>query len=261
MMKVNDFCDTLERAACETKTLYILGCFGAPMNEENKSRYTKNYPFNAREDRAELIKNATSDTFGFDCVCLIKGILWGWCGDVNSEYGGAVYNSNGVPDVDESDLLNLCNDVTTDFSTIQKGEMVWIYGHCGVYIGDGKVVECTYNWDDGVQITKLGNISSKYESDKVRVWSKHGKLPYVDYRQSVDVLAEQALKIAHENYIVVQDLVNAIKSGDDKTIEELAYEVIEGKWGNGEARKIALTSNGYNYTEVQQLVNKILTSK
>ena len=43
-----------------------------------------------------------------------------------------------------------------------------------------------------------------------------------------------------------------------KSNEELANEVLEGKWGNGEERKKRLTDAGYNYQEVQNLVNKKL---
>lgn len=43
-----------------------------------------------------------------------------------------------------------------------------------------------------------------------------------------------------------------------KTLEEIAQEVIAGKWGNGEERKIALTKAGYDYTAVQSLVNTSL---
>lgn len=46
-----------------------------------------------------MINAASADTFGFDCVCLIKGVLWGWHGDKNAVYGGATYTSNGVPDI------------------------------------------------------------------------------------------------------------------------------------------------------------------
>lgn len=45
-----------------------------------------------------------------------------------------------------------------------------------------------------------------------------------------------------------------------KTIEELANEVIAGKWGNGEDRKNRLTNAGYNYSEVQARVNQLLAS-
>jgi LysM repeat protein len=42
-----------------------------------------------------------------------------------------------------------------------------------------------------------------------------------------------------------------------KTVEQLAKEVIEGKWGNGEERKKRLTEAGYNYKEVQNKVNEL----
>lgn len=43
-----------------------------------------------------------------------------------------------------------------------------------------------------------------------------------------------------------------------KTIDELADEVIQGKWGNGEDRVKRLTEAGYDYNAVQKRVNEIL---
>lgn len=43
-----------------------------------------------------------------------------------------------------------------------------------------------------------------------------------------------------------------------KSIEEIAKEVINGKYGNGNERKIKLEQLGYNYKEVQQKVNELL---
>ena len=40
-----------------------------------------------------------------------------------------------------------------------------------------------------------------------------------------------------------------------KTAVEIADEVIAGKWGNGEERKQRLTEAGYNYAEIQDIVN------
>ena len=45
------------------------------------------------------------------------------------------------------------------------------------------------------------------------------------------------------------------------SIDELAREVIAGKWGNGDARKKALTAKGYDYAAVQKRVDEILTGK
>lgn len=43
-----------------------------------------------------------------------------------------------------------------------------------------------------------------------------------------------------------------------KSIEEVAKEVISGKYGNGEARKTAITNAGYDYASVQAKVNEIV---
>ena len=174
-------------AACKDvaknyKTLYIMGCFGAPMTAKNKARYTKNHSYNKQVFRAEAINAASIDTFGFDCVCLIKGLLWGWDGDTSKTYGGAGYAINGVPDIGADTMIKKCKDVSTDFSKIQVGEAVWMPGHIGVYVGDGLAVECTPIWKDGVQVTAVANIGRK-EGYSLRKWEKHGKLPYVTYEE------------------------------------------------------------------------------
>ena len=43
-----------------------------------------------------------------------------------------------------------------------------------------------------------------------------------------------------------------------KTVTELAKEVIQDKWGNGEERKNRLTAAGYDYKAVQAEVNRLL---
>lgn len=70
------------------------------------------------------------------------------------------------------------------------------------------------------------------------------------------------LTAAGYDYDAVQAAVNA-KLGTPaapakKSIDEIAAEVIAGKWGNGADRKTKLEAAGYNYTEVQNAVNKKL---
>lgn len=173
VMKATDFVSKAKDIAKNYKTLYVMGCFGAPLNSANKTRYTQNHSYNKKASRTKMIKNASSDTFGFDCVCLIKGILWGWNGNVNKTYGGAKYTSNGVPDISANTIIKstYCDDISTDFNNIAVGEIVWQSGHVGIYIGNKQVVECTPAWENKVQITKLSQ----------RSWKKHGKLKYIDY--------------------------------------------------------------------------------
>lgn len=168
------------KAVASNKTLYIMGCFGAPMSDRNKEKYINHHEYNRGPGRPEKIRAATADTFGFDCCGLIKGLLWGWDGDTRTTYGGAAYASNSVPDYNADKLIQVCGGVTSDFSNIQVGEVVWRRGHIGVYIGNGLAVESTPKWKDSVQITAVLNIGSKAGYNG-RKWTKHGRLPYVTY--------------------------------------------------------------------------------
>ena len=178
LMKASEFVNKVEDVAKNYKTLYVMGCFGAPMTAANKKRYTENHIYNMKAARTKMINAATADTFGFDCVNLIKGILWGWNGNAKKTYGGATYAPKKVPDTNADGMIKLCSDVSTDFSDIIPGEAVWTNGHIGVYIGDGLVVEATPAWKNRVQITACNTPKSGYNTRK---WKKHGKLPYLDY--------------------------------------------------------------------------------
>ena len=46
-----------------------------------------------------------------------------------------------------------------------------------------------------------------------------------------------------------------------KTVDELAQEVLDGKWGIGDERKKRLTEAGYDYAAVQKRVNELLEEK
>ena len=76
------------------------------------------------------------------------------------------------------------------------------------------------------------------------------------------------LSAAGYDYDAIQDIVNKKLTGSNssnkptlKSIEEIANEVINGKWENGTDRKNKLTAAGYNYNEVQEKVNQLLGAK
>lgn len=161
-------------------SLYVLGCFGWPMTQANKERVIEEYSYNRNNARAALIRAADEKTFGFDCVNLIKAVLWGWEGDSQQNYGGAVYCANNVPDINADTMFSCCSGASSDFSNILVGEALWMKGHIGIYIGNGLAVECTPKWKNGVQITAVHNIGQK-SGYNGRSWTSHGKLPYVRY--------------------------------------------------------------------------------
>ena len=173
-----EFVERVIDIAKNYKTLYVMGCFGAPLSAANKTRYLTNHAYNKKAERQKMIKAASADTFGFDCVNLIKAILWGWNGDKSKTYGGASYAVNGVPDISADSMIAKCSSVSTNFSAVEPGEVVWCPDHIGVYIGGGLAVECTPSWKNGVQVTACNCDKAGYNR---RNWTKHGKLPYITY--------------------------------------------------------------------------------
>ena len=170
--------------ALHFKTIYMYACYGFQVTTatiKNKAAQNLNgWYTKANIAKLEAVANQHPPTWCFDCVNLIKGILWGWWGNPEKEKGGAVYASNGIPDTNADGMIKRCSGVTDDFSHIEVGEAVWMAGHIGVYIGDGLAVECTPRWADGVQVTAVHNIG-KRNGYNGRKWTKHGKLPHVDY--------------------------------------------------------------------------------
>ena len=153
VMKASEFVAKLKDVAQNYKTLYVMGCFGAPLTGGNVSRYCNNHAYNKQAARTKMIKAAANQNppvFGFDCVCLIKGILWGWRGDASKTYGGASYAVNGVPDIGADTMITKCKGVSTNFSNVEVGEALWCSGHIGVYIGGGLAVECSPAFENDV---------------------------------------------------------------------------------------------------------------
>lgn len=61
-----------------------------------------------------------------------------------------------------------------------------------------------------------------------------------------------------DSHHIIEVVCEAVKK---KSIDEIAQEVIDGKWGNGDTRKKKLTDAGYDYDLVQARVNEILSPK
>lgn len=172
-LKANDFTAKLCEIA-SINTVYAWGMFGSKITESTVNAKAKQYPSWYTEYRLKTVfsplygKNPA--VWGFDCIGLIKGVLWGW--------GNVVYASNGVPDLTADSMISKCSNVSSDFSSIAVGEYLWMKGHCGIYIGNGLAVESSPKWKNGVQITACNCSKQGYNS---RYWTKHGRLPYIEY--------------------------------------------------------------------------------
>lgn len=119
----------------------------------------------------------------FDCGGLIKSLLWGFNFDYSQYRGGAIYKSNGVPDVDcDVFFRDYCYDKSTDFTNIEIGELVYMEGHIGIYIGDRIVVESTTAWEGKVIRTYIHTDGrrSRHNQDCLK-WKYHAKCKFLEY--------------------------------------------------------------------------------
>ena len=65
------------------------------------------------------------------------------------------------------------------------------------------------------------------------------------------------LKKAGFSGYVTTSTGTAVAISSLKSVDEIAREVINGKWGNGSARKKKLTAAGDDYATIQKRVNEL----
>lgn len=186
-MTNKDYVRLLENIS-KMKTYYIKGGFGHVLKASNKKRLIDQYKYN--KDRADKINALDPSTFAFDCCGVVKASLWGFTGDRTKTYGGAVYEANGLKDVNETGLLNVCTYVSEDLNNLIPGMLLWTNkpnGHCGIYAGNGKVIECTPAGKCGVQITDLNRVK----------WLKCGKLPFIIYEEDIEIKPAPVVHLYH----------------------------------------------------------------
>ena len=172
MITNKEFAKKAVNIAKNFRTTYVWGSFGHVMNDANINRLIAQYP----ENNTYLSAMHNAD-FAMDCCGLVKAVVWGFSGDHTQTYGGAQYCSNGLSDMNVEMLHTACSGVSTNFSNIEVGELVFTsdLGHVGIYAGSGLVVESTPSWKSGVQITNCANIAS-HAGLNSRTWHSHGKL-------------------------------------------------------------------------------------
>lgn len=178
-------------------TCYLYGGIGQIVTQSVVNAKAKQYPSfytSARKANYTQYINSSKRYWGFDCVNLYKSILWGWNGDESKSFGGAIYASNGVPDASADGLFSYCTSKSsTGWDSMMIGEALWMSGHFGLYVGNGKCIECSPRWNriglgtswgeewNGVMLTGVSNCSNCPTDIHTRKWTKHGKLPYIQY--------------------------------------------------------------------------------
>ena len=72
---------------------------------------------------------------------------------------------------------------------------------------------------------------------------------------NAEAMAAKIRNAGFDTYITTES-GTAVSS--KKSLDDIAYEVILGQWGNGQDRKDNLIKAGYDYEAVQKRVNEIL---
>ena len=190
--------------------------------------------------------NWNNGKFMMDCVVSIKGLLWGFKADKNLPHGGGIYLSNGVADFTPDGGLDYCTDVSSNFSNLVAGEYLCMkdtgYSHAGIYLGNGKVFECTVGWNANRCIISEIDTSGNRFYNGVRnlKWTYHGKLNYIDYSiQEND--SNQALKYKVGDVVTINGVYVSSTSTEKLTpaiTKGTITRVIEG------ARNPYLLDNG-----------------
>mgnify|MGYP004544693871 FL=1 len=150
----------------------------------------------------------------YDCVGLVKGYLW-------SQTPTSAPKYNASQDKDVNGVKASCSNVS-DIRSIPEipGILVFMKGHAGIYIGNGKVIEARGH-AYGVVQTDLNK----------RGWKEWGKLNWIKYEGVVNLFEEGQEKEAID-YLVKMGRITDKK----QALQKLELIKNEGwtyiKWAN-----------------------------
>lgn len=140
---------------------------------------------------------------------------------------------------------------------------VAIFKQKGIWIEDGTITPrpgdvIVFNWDDNTQPND-GNSDHIGYVESVsggKITTLEGNMGEKVGRRTIPVGYGYIRGFARPKYAASSG--GNTPSNPTKSIDELAKEVINGLWGNGNDRKNALTNAGYNYSAVQARVNELV---
>lgn len=166
-----------------TDTLIKLASGNPPSSYRNK------YPYN--------LLYWDGSRWWADCVNLYKALFNGRS-IVNPAVGSYQADLSKTGDCDEYGLLEQCTSISQDFSKLgNQFRVLYKPGHIGGYLGfetnipgQGIIntVECTDNWEDGIQYSYVDNNGRRFWCNggaEAKSWTHHGlATKWIDYSGS-----------------------------------------------------------------------------
>lgn len=151
-------------------------------------------------------------------------------------------------DMEDGSILRLGKNILTDICIAFNTEIedkFW----AGVY--------ANRNWFDNYLRKDI--IKKKYTT-----WIAHYGVSENKYKNEYDMLQYtsagkvQGISGKVDMDVMYRDLIAEITGHHKKSVDEIAKEVIAGKWGDGVDRKRRLEEAGYKYSTIQNRVNEML---
>lgn len=120
---------------------------------------------------------------------------------------------------------------------------------------EGIAIEICYSKSGGSKFTKAEENAVELIVDILKRygWGMDKVTKHQDYNGKY--CPHRTLDLGWERFLgMIEDKL----SPKQKTVSEVAQEVLQGKWGNGSDRKKRLTNAGYDYSAVQAEVNRLV---
>lgn len=163
--------------------------------------------------------------------------------------------------ITDNDRAMLTEIVKTFCSTMEAaGYWVGIYSSESFFnseMNDGELIRYSHwvaRWGKSkpapksgaeTQMWQFGGETNLIRTNKINGQTCDQDYCYVDYPAKIKAAGLNGYKKAQDKPVPVR-----------KSNEEIAVEVLAGRWGNGSERKQRLTDAGYNYSEIQSIVNE-----
>lgn len=210
----------------------------------------------------------------------VVGIMQGWVGLKRSDRSHApiidTYNSNKpLPRGYKVTYTDAYCATTTSAAAIKAGYTDIIPVECSCYclIEKAKAMgiwqendayipkpgdEVLYDWDDGANFATTDNRGTPEHVGMVEVVNGN-TIRVMEGNMSGGVVGRRNLQVNGRyirGFICPDYTSKATEKAAEKSIDEIATEVLAGRWGNNPERKQKLEAAGYNYEAVQTAVNQ-----
>lgn len=229
--------------AAQSSSNYGIGTDGkVGMYVEEKDRaWTSSSRSN--DNRAVTIECASDRTHPYAVNAKVYATLIKLCADICKR--------NGIPELKWKWSKSLIGQVNQQNMTVHR----WFSNTAcpGDYLYNrmGEIAKAVNR-----QLKGTSDISSKPDKGAEKLY----KIQVGAYRElsNANKMLKAVRAAGFEAFLVGELVEKDSIDVPSKTTDEIAQEVISGKWGNGDARVKALTEAGYDYKAVRDRVNAIL---